>query len=440
MREAAKPAHRRWGPPFTGPGEQSATFVELFFDFVFVFALTEVTALTLHHLDWEGAARSLLIFWMIWWAWGQWTWALNPADTEHGLVKVMTLVTTAIAFIMAASVGEAFGDGGGLWFAIPYVGVRASGLAIAMIVASENDERLQGVMRFALASIPGLVIVIIGGLVDPDVRAWIWLAVAVTDIAASMIATSGGGWTLNAAHFVERHALFVIIALDESLIVVGVIVTNAERTTEIVSVAIGAVTVICLLWWSYFGWLNGAFESQLEREPHETEVQLARDAGTLLHFPVIGGIIGIAVGFEEMVLHPDRPLETAGMVALAAGLVLFIGGGAAVWARVGKQLLLPRLGLLAALALFFAADAQAARRARDRRGGGRRDRHRRADTASGEAPDRGGLKLARPSTPSRRRACCATHRGRQRWPRGRPARPGGRPAPRRIARVPRAAP
>jgi len=96
------------------------------------------------------------------------------------------------------------------------------------------------------------------------------------------------------------------------------------------------------------------------QEPVETEIQLGRDAFTLLHFPVIGGVIGIAVGFEEMVLHPDRPLETAGMVALALGLVLFIGGAAAAWARADKRLLLPRLGLLAALvvALGLAADAQ----------------------------------------------------------------------------------
>ena len=120
------------------------------------------------------------------------------------------------------------------------------------------------------------------------------------------------------------------------------------------------MVVTCLLWWTYFGWLREALEVQLEREPRATEIQLGRAAFTLLHFPMIGGVIGIAVGFEEMVLHPDAPLETAGMVALALGLVLFVGGGAAVWARAGRSLLLPRLGVLAALvgALILAADAQ----------------------------------------------------------------------------------
>jgi low temperature requirement protein LtrA len=361
MIEAVAPK-RRLGPPFTGPEGQSATFVELFFDLVFVFALTEVTALTLEHLDWEGALRSLLIFWMIWWAWGQWTWALNPSDTEHGLVRVMTLATTAVAFIMAASVSQAFSDDGGLWFAIPYVAVRAGASALYLVVASEHPERLKGVRRFVLASIPGMGVVIVGGFVDADLRAWFWLAAVIMDIGAGLFAAGGEGWRLNAEHFVERHALFVIIALGESLIVVGVIVTGGERTAELLAVAIGAVVVTCLLWWTYFGWLKDALEAELEREPLETESQLARDAFSLLHFPVIGGVIGIAVGFEEMVLHPGQPLETAGMVALVLGLVGFVGGSAAVWARAGRQLLLPRLGVLAALvvALVLAADAQPA--------------------------------------------------------------------------------
>ena len=360
MTEKPAPAQRRLGPPFTAPEGQSATFVELFFDLVFVFALTEVTALTLEHLDWEGAARSLLIFWMIWWAWGQWTWALNPCNTEHLLVRVTTLAATAVAFIMAASVSQAFGDDGGLWFAIPYVVVRAGGLGIFLAVASEDAARLKGVLRFTVASIPGMVVVIVGGFMDADVRAWFWLAVVLMDIGASMFSTVGGGWRLNAGHFAERHALFVIIALGESLIVVGLIVTDAERTADLLGVAIGAVVVTCLLWWTYFGWLKDALEVQLEREPHETEIQLGRDAFTLLHFPVIGGVIGVAIGFEEMVLHPGEPLETAGMVALALGLVLFVGGGAAAWARAGRQVLLPRLGVLTALvvALVLAADAQ----------------------------------------------------------------------------------
>ena len=360
MSEVAAPSRRRLGPPFTAPEGQSATFVELFFDLVFVFALTEVTALTLEHLDWSGAARSLLIFWMIWWAWTQWTWALNPSDTEHALVRVTTLVATAVAFIMAASVGLAFDADTGLWFAIPYVAVRAIGMAIYLVVASDHSDQLLAVRQFTLASIPGMVVVIVGGFVDADIRGWFFLVAIILDIGATLVAGGYEDWRLHADHFAERHGLFVIIALGESLIVVGLIFAGVERDADVVRVAIGAVVVTCLLWWTYFGWLKDALEVQLEREPSNTEGELARDTYSLLHFPLIGGVIGIAIGFEEMVLHPDEHLETAGLVALTFGLVLFIGSGAVSWLRAGKQVLLPRLAVLAALvvALVLAQDAQ----------------------------------------------------------------------------------
>lgn len=356
MSEVAAPSGRRLGPPFTAPEGQSATFVELFFDLVFVFALTEVTALTVEHLDWEGAARSLLIFWMIWWAWTQWTWALNPSDTEHALVRVTTLFATAVAFLMAASVGRAFEVDAGYWFAIPYIAVRAIGMVLYLVVASEHPDQKLAVRQFTVASIPAMAVVLIGGFVEGDLRGWLWLAAVVLDIGATLVAGGYEDWRLHAGHFAERHGLFVIIALGESVFVVGLTVVDADRT----GVAVGAVIVTCLLWWTYFGWLKDALEVQLEREPLATEGMLARDVFSLLHFPLIGGVIGIAVGFEEMVLHPNEHLETPALIALGLGLVLFVGAAAAAWARASKQLLLVRMAVLAALvvALFIAADAR----------------------------------------------------------------------------------
>jgi low temperature requirement protein LtrA len=101
-----------------GPEDQAVTFVELFFDLVFVFAVTQITALTAANLTWSGVARSILLFWLIWWAWTQFTWTLNPADTTHDLVRILTLVATGVAFIMATSVTRAFGPEF-FWFVVP---------------------------------------------------------------------------------------------------------------------------------------------------------------------------------------------------------------------------------------------------------------------------------------------------------------------------------
>src|SRR5687768_14272591 len=138
--------------PLHAADPQPATFVELFFDLVFVFAVTQVTALTARNLTPDGVLRSLILFWLIWWAWTQFTWTLNPADTSHGLVRVITLSATVASFAMAASVPRAFLDDA-LWFAVPYVTVRVLGLGLQVAVDLERtDAGRAGIWRWAAPS------------------------------------------------------------------------------------------------------------------------------------------------------------------------------------------------------------------------------------------------------------------------------------------------
>jgi low temperature requirement protein LtrA len=118
------------------PEAQPVTFVELFFDLVFVFAVTQVTALTAENLDVGGVARSTVVFWLVWWAWTQFTWTLSPADTQHTVVRALTLVATAAAFVMASSITRAF-EHEVLWFAVPYVLIRALGLGLQVRIDKE---------------------------------------------------------------------------------------------------------------------------------------------------------------------------------------------------------------------------------------------------------------------------------------------------------------
>jgi len=341
------------------PGGQSVTFVELFFDLVFVFALTEVTSFAAHHLDFEGVVRAAIVFWLIWWAWTQWTWALNPADTEHGIVRVGTLLATAIAFIMAVSVGDAFEGNGGLWFVVPYIAVRLLGLALYARVASERDQQLAAVQAFALLSTFGLAAALAGGIVNEEARMWVWLGDIVLDIVAAGVAGRFESWHLHVGHFAERHGLFVIIALGESLIVAAAAITGAERSAEVMGVAIGAVAVTCLLWWVYFGWLQAALESRLAATVGSAQSMLARDAYSLLHFPLILSIVGVAVAFEEMAAHPSASVPSAVLIALGLGIGGYLWASAAVWARASRKVLWVRLLAPISFApmLFFATDA-----------------------------------------------------------------------------------
>ncbi len=336
--------------PIRAPQGQGVTFVELFFDLVFVFAITELTKLAASDLTWSGAGRSVLVAWLIWWAWSQFTWALNPADTDHGIVRGGTLFAGALAFLMAISVGDALGDGG-LWFAIPYVAVRVVGLGLYVLVAAEDKVQLAAVRLFGSISTLGLGAAVIGGAVHGNARTWWWLAVIGLDFLAAGLAGSQEGWGIHSAHFAERHGLFVIIALGESLVAAGIAAAGEERTSDLVFVAIGAVIVVSLLWWTYFGWLKDALERRLEAASDTPRAQLARDAYSLLHFPLIVGVVGVAIGVEEMVAHPGDALEAQVLIALIVGVTLFVGSAAAALWRADRTVLVARFAVLGLLAI-----------------------------------------------------------------------------------------
>ncbi|HSR41017.1 MAG TPA: low temperature requirement protein A, partial [Longimicrobiales bacterium] len=155
MDGARSPATRH---PLVSPEGQSATFIELFFDLVFVFSVTQVVALLHDGLTWGALGNAVLVFWLVWWAWTQFTWALNAADTTHPFVELSTLAATALAFFMAVGVPDAF-RGGALWFAVPYVLVRGVGLLLYGRVVSANPDQKAAVRTFATVSLGGLAVV-----------------------------------------------------------------------------------------------------------------------------------------------------------------------------------------------------------------------------------------------------------------------------------------
>jgi low temperature requirement protein LtrA len=325
---------------------QEVTFVELFFDLVFVFAITQLTALTAHDLTPDGVLRSILLGWLIWWAWTQFTWTLNPADTTHPGVRVITLVATGVALVMAASVTRAFAEDA-LWFAVPYVLVRALGLGLQVGVDRERaDANHTVVMAWTVLSMVGLALVLIGAVVDPSLRPWFWLLAIVADVVAAAWAGRGASWDLNPSHLAERHALFVIIAIGESLIVAGTAVATDERTLALASAAAVSIAVASLLWWTYFGWLKEALEHRYAAAPAARLGPLARDAFSLAHFPLIGGIVGFAVAIEEIAAHPDEPAPAVVLASLGIGVTLFVAFSALSYRLLGGRILLSRLLIL----------------------------------------------------------------------------------------------
>ena len=333
---------------------QPVTFVELFFDLVFVFAVTQLTVLTVHDLTPGGVLRSILLGWLIWWAWTQFTWTLNPADTTHPGVRVMTLAATGVALVMAASVTRAFADDA-LWFAVPYVIVRALGLGLQVRVDHERvDASHTVVVAWTALSMIGLALVLAGAVVDPSPRPWFWLLAVIADVVAAAWAGRGASWDLNPSHIAERHGLFVIIAIGESLIVAGTAVASAERTLALASAAVVTIVVASLLWWTYFGWLQEALDHRYSACPPDRLGPLARDAFSLAHFPLIGGIVGFAVAIELIAAHPDQPAPGGVMASLGIGIALFVACSALSLRLLGGPILLPRLLILLVMLVLLA--------------------------------------------------------------------------------------
>jgi low temperature requirement protein LtrA len=326
----------------SAPEDQSVTFVELFFDLVFVFSVTQVVSLLHGGLNLIVVGQAILVFWLVWWAWSQFTWALNAANTTYPLIQLGILLATAVAFFMAVALPDAF-DERSLWFAITYVLVRVIGLIIYAWVASEDRSQRKAVRIWTIVSISGLVAVLIGGFLGDTLQFWFWAGAILLDVIAAAIGGRAEGWNLHPEHFGERHGLFVIIALGETLIVAAGRVTGASWSDDLIAVAILAVAITCGLWWSYFPRAKPVLDQALESSRGTEQSTMARDVFSLLHFPMLCGVIAYAFAVEEIVAHPGESLPLDGRIALAVGLVLFVGGMAAAIRRATHHLLLPRI-------------------------------------------------------------------------------------------------
>jgi low temperature requirement protein LtrA len=332
---------------------QSTDFIELFFDLVFVFAITKITHFTAHHLDVRHVLQSVFIFWLIWWGWSQITWTLNAANTKHIEIRIGTLIATAFAFVMAANTDHAF-DSEVLWFTIPYIIVKLLGLGIYFRVTPPREAQRSALVKLTLVSIIPLVAVMVGAFSDPSVRIWWWAGSMLFDLVSAFFVGRERGWKIHTGHFAERHGLIVIIALGESLIVSASAVGESQRSTDLMITGGLAVLVTFLLWWTYFSWINDFLEWHLKDKTGAARARLGMNIYSFLHFPLIYGIIGMAVGFQVILTHPSALLTFPVAMALGGGVLLFTGStAAAVWIS-GRHPLGPRYLILGASIIIYA--------------------------------------------------------------------------------------
>lgn len=332
-------------------GEKRTGYLELFFDLVFVFAVTQLVAMLHedHHLG--GWVRGLLMAWLVWWAWSQFTWAGNAIDLDRRSTRVAMLGVTALTLLFAAAMPGAFSGSGGLRFAVPYTLVRLGGLGLYWLGVRDHPVHRAALRSYLPVAMVSPIVVLAGGAAPGAARPWIWLAAVGIDIA-SAIAGGRGEFGVSPGHFAERHALIVIIALGESIVGVGATVAGLSLTPALLVTAVAAFTIVASQWWGYFDWVQEAAEARLATEADLRERgHLARDLFTFGHFPIVLGSVVFAFGVEEAVAHPSDPLASTGLIAVGGGLALFLVGFIAGNARAVRALLVERVVALVVVAV-----------------------------------------------------------------------------------------
>lgn len=334
--------------------DQSVSFAELFFDLVFVYAITQVVHLMHGEFDWVHIGRSIIVFWLVWWAWTQFTWALNAANTLHPFVLISSLAATALAFFMAVSLPQAF-SGGALYFAGAYIAVRFIGLLIYFWVTWQHEGMRQAVKMFSLFSIGGLIAVLLGGILGGIWSYWFWGMAILLDVIAATLGARSDAWNLYPKHFSERHGLFVIIALGETLIIAASGVTEEFTDMALLSVSFLSIGITCCLWWLYFYCTKDDLEHAMVRKKGAERSSLARDVFSLIHFPILCGLIIYAFAIEQAMHHPKGAMAESERVALTLGVTIF--GLMLEWARwraTGKvRMLLPISVIILSTLIFF---------------------------------------------------------------------------------------
>ncbi|MEH0934874.1 low temperature requirement protein A [Micromonospora psammae] len=369
----------------------TVTPLELFFDLVFVYALTQVTALMAGDLTGRGMVHGVLVLALLWWCWCCYAWLGNTVRADEGVVRVAIFAVMAAMFVVAVTIPEAFTDlpgglSGPVVFAGCYLVVRVLHLVIYWHAARGDADLRRQLLRAALPMLGGATLLFTAALLPQrladtplgvdNLRTLLWALALAVDYGG-MLAIGAGGWRIfSAAHWTERHGLIIIVALGESLVAIGVGVTALPISWPIIVASFLGIAVAAALWWAYFDVMAIAAERVLQRAQGAERAALARDSYTYLHLPMVAGIVLLALGLKKVLSYVGDggehdltdPLHGLGLYALYGGVVLYLLGHLGFrlrnlrsvnWPRAVAMVLLvvlvpvaDRLPALAALALL----------------------------------------------------------------------------------------
>jgi low temperature requirement protein LtrA len=327
--------------------EVEVTPLELFFDLVFVFAITQVTGFVSEDATWTRLGEGLAILAVLWFAWESYVWLANTAASDEGVVRVVLFSAMGAMLVVSLAVPGAFGDDA-MVFGVAYFAVRTLHLCAYMVVSRGDPQLRRVVLRIASTMLPAAALLILAGALDGTARALCWTAALAVDYGG-LVARGVEGWRVAAGHFAERHGLIVIIALGESIVALGVGAGGLKLDAGIITAALLGVAVASALWWAYFDVVAKVAERRLRTAPASEQVRIARDSYTYLHLPMVAGIVIFALGVKKTLGGVGDELHGVAAIALCGGVALYLTALSAFRRRNIGSFNWPRLAAAAVL-------------------------------------------------------------------------------------------
>ena len=321
------------GEEADAPGSQRVTPLELFFDLVVVFAITQVTGLLSDDPTWGGLLRGMLLLSALWWAWVTYAWLTNTLDPEEGAIRLVMFASIGAMLIVSLAAPIAFGTGG-VVFGVSYFVVRSPPLALYAIGGRGDRDRLGAVMRLVPSATLGPGLIVAAAFLDGPAQMAVWGVALAIDYLGVLVGRMRG-FSVSPEHFVERYGLVIIIALGESIVAIGVGAAGLPLDSGLITAALLGITVSAAIWWSYFDWATYVSLARLNEATGASRAALARDLYSYLHLPMVAGIVLFALGMKTTLAHVDEPLPTIPALGLFGGIALYLIAHVALRLRIG---------------------------------------------------------------------------------------------------------
>ena len=325
--------------------------LELFFDLVFVLAITQCTALMAAQPTWSGLVRGLLALAVLWWAWSGYAWLTSVIDPEEDATRITMFAAMSAMLVVSLCVPEAFGDLG-LMFAIGYAVVRTVHIVLFVLASPDDADLRSSVTSLAVSTAVAVGLLVGASFLDGVPQGALWALAILLDFGGPFL-FGVQGWRIVPGHFAERFGLIIIIALGESIVAIGVGAEDVSIDGVVITIAVLGVFLAAALWWLHFDVVALATERRLAAlPPGRAQNALARDAYSYIHLLLVAGIVLVALGLKTVIAHATDPLHIEIGAALAGGLALYLAGHVLFRWRFVHTINRERLGVAALLAAF----------------------------------------------------------------------------------------